>query len=330
MTRVLTTAREFRQALAESLAKLPAPADRSETPLVSLVPTMGALHSGHAALLDSARASGDILVASIFVNPLQFDDDADYEHYPRSLEQDAELMAAHGVDLIFAPDLEEMYPGYPEGPLVRVTTGQLGRKWEGGFRPGHFDGVATVVTKLFTIMSPPAPARFEAWFGEKDAEQLAVIRRMVGDLNLPVGIRAVPIVRDEKGLALSSRNQRLSAQNYEDALHLSRALFTLADRAQGGEPLDVQGLREQLKATPGVELDYLVVVDPLTLQELTTEDPVLTSSGALQCADGDGAPQGMLDAVRRDAPEALALIAARVGPVRLIDNMELRATASAA
>jgi pantoate--beta-alanine ligase len=266
-------------------------------PIVGIVPTMGALHSGHAALLESARKSSDVLIASVFVNPLQFDDPTDYQLYPRQLEVDLQMLAEHDVDFVFAPGLQEMYPGYPEGPLVRVSAGELGRRWEGASRPGHFDGVATVVTKLFTILSPPVPAECEAWFGQKDAEQLAVIRRLVADLNLPVRIRSLPSVRDENGVALSSRNLRLSESDYDAARGLSRALFTLRARAERGGPLDLPGLRAELQASERVDLDYLVVVDPATLRE--------TADGALQ-------------------QPALALIAARVGPVRLIDTMDLR------
>lgn len=274
-----------------------------------LVPTMGALHSGHAALVEAAREASDVVVASVFVNPLQFEDEDDYRHYPRQLDSDVELLRKHGVDLVFAPDTEEMYPGHsgsPDSaaPLVRVSAGELGRRWEGASRPGHFDGVVTVVNKLFNLMSPPWPARLEAWFGEKDAEQLAIITRMVADFNQPVTIRSLPIVRDESGLALSSRNLRLSEQDYSAALSLSQVLFTLRDRAAAGEALDVAGLRRTLSNTAGVNLDYLVVVDPETLRE--TEP----GSGLLSAQEVLGAP-------------ALALIAARVGPVRLIDNMRL-------
>ncbi|GFZ91795.1 pantoate--beta-alanine ligase [Nesterenkonia alkaliphila] len=333
MPRVLTTVRAFRAALRQRVDQLPA-----QQPLVSLVPTMGALHSGHAALLKAARASGDLLAASVFVNPLQFNDAEDYRHYPRQLEQDLELLAEHEVDLVFAPALEEMYPDYPQGPLVRVATGALGRRWEGKSRPGHFDGVATVVTKLFTIMAPPAPARLEAWFGAKDAEQVAVIRRMVADLHLPVGIRTVPTVRDENGLALSSRNQRLGPEDYDAALHLNRALSALAARAESGRALDVPGLRAELAQAKGLELDYLVVADPLSLEELRPGRGALGEDGVLRDPRGGNAASfsseagesgGILAAVRSEAPAALALIAARVGPVRLIDNMELRTPSDA-
>lgn len=266
---------------------------------------MGALHSGHGALLQAAREHSDLVLASLFVNPLQFDDDADYQHYPRQLQQDLDFLTDNGVDLVFAPDLNEMYPDYPTGPLITVDTGELGRRWEGASRPGHFNGVATVVAKLFTILTPPAPARLEAWFGQKDAEQLAVISRLTADLNLAVGIRSLPVVRDECGLALSSRNQRLSTEDYGSALALSRTLFTLEERAAAGEPLDIGGLRAQLEAAEGVELDYLVVVDPTTLLEVQPGSGLISEDGVLRA-------------------EALALTAARVGPVRLIDNAPLR------
>ena len=262
---------------------------------------MGALHSGHAALIEAARAASDIVIASIFVNPLQFDDDADYLHYPRTLAQDVSLLGDHGVDLIFAPETEQMYPGYPQAPLVRVSAGALGRRWEGAARPGHFDGVVTVVAKLFQIMAPPAPAVFHAWFGAKDAEQVAIITRMVLDLNIAVDIRTVGIVRDENGLALSSRNQRLDEEDYASALALSAGLATLREDAAAGRPLGLAEQVAELSSAEGVELDYLVVLDPTTLEEV---EP----GGLLQ--DEHGVLRG----------EVLAMVAARVGPVRLIDN----------
>lgn len=300
MTQVLTAAAAARAELARAAA-----ASSAEAPVCGLVPTMGALHSGHGALLQAARKHSDLVLASVFVNPLQFDDDADYQHYPRQLQQDLDFLTDNGADLVFAPDLTEMYPDYPSGPLITVDTGELGRRWEGASRPGHFNGVATVVAKLFTILTPPAPARLEAWFGQKDAEQLAVISRLTADLNLAVGIRSLPVVRDECGLALSSRNQRLSTEDYGSALALSRTLFTLEERAAAGEPLDIGGLRAQLKAAEGVELDYLVVVDPTTLLEVQPGSGLISEDGVLRA-------------------EALALTAARVGPVRLIDNAPLR------
>lgn len=298
--RVLTSIDEFRSALAEHVR---------EAQTVGFVPTMGALHSGHGALLRAARESADLVVASVFVNPLQFDDDADYRDYPRQLEADVELLAEHGADLVFAPSVEEMYPGYPgsadsPAPLIRVSAGELGRRWEGAARPGHFDGVVTVVNKLFTLLSVPEPVRVEAWFGEKDAEQVAIIRRMVADLGHRVTVRVLPSVRDENGLALSSRNQRLSAEDYDAALALPGALYALKERAEQGRPLDIGGLVARLTAAEGVDLDYLVVVDPWTLQETEPGTELVPEDGVLR-------------------GEALVLVAARVGPVRLIDNMRL-------
>ncbi|WP_022873357.1 pantoate--beta-alanine ligase [Nesterenkonia alba] len=303
MTTVHRSIAEFRVALTEALAQSTEAAPQGAG-VVGFVPTMGALHSGHGALLRAARQNAQVVIASVFVNPLQFDDDADYRAYPRQLTTDLDFLTEHGVDLVFAPPVEEMYPDYPHGPLVRVTTGELGRRWEGASRPGHFDGVATVVTKLFTIATPQPGAvmpsgtapQVEAWFGEKDAEQVAIIRRLVADFNLPVRIRSVPIVRDENGLALSSRNQRLSRADYQAALALPRALFTLREAAAAGDPLPLQRLRAELDRTEGVDLDYLVVVDPHTLAELPEPHTPLTGP-------------------------ALALVAARVGPVRLIDNL---------
>lgn len=302
MTQVVRTEADARAELRRLVA------GRSVGPVLGLVPTMGALHSGHGAMLRAARQHSDFVVASVFVNPLQFDDDADYQHYPRDLESDLNFLTEQGVDLVFAPGLEEMYPGYPSGPLVTIDTGDLGRRWEGASRPGHFDGMATVVAKLFNILAPPAPARLEAWFGQKDAEQLAIVSRLVSDLNHPVSIRSLPIVRDENGLALSSRNQRLSAEDYRDALNLYGALKTLTERAGAGEPLDVAHVGAQLAAAQGVELDYLVVVDPTTLLEAEPGSGMLSSDGVLH-------------------QEALALTAARVGPVRLIDNAHLQPAA---
>lgn len=308
----MRTAAELRAAVVDSLRRTARELPAGTVPTLGLVPTMGALHSGHSSLIDAARAEADVVVASIFVNPLQFDDDADHRAYPRQLQTDVELLQAHGVDLVFAPEVEEMYPGCPEGPLVRVDAGELGRRWEGASRPGHFDGVVTVVNKLFNIVTPQAPARIQAWFGEKDAEQLAVVRRMVADLNHPVEIRSLPIVREPSGLAQSSRNQRLSEPERQEAVALSAALFQLRDRAAKGQSLEVDGVVAQLNMAGGVDLDYLVVVDPTTLLEIEPGEEQAAGSGVRLTEDE--VLQG----------RALALIAARVGPVRLIDNVELR------
>jgi pantoate--beta-alanine ligase len=274
-----------------------------------LVPTMGALHEGHARLARTAVAQNDVVVASIFVNPLQFGDASDLDRYPRTLEADLALLDAEGVDLAFAPSVDEVYPGGE--PLVRITAGPMGEKWEGASRPGHFDGALTVVAKLLHYGTPGAglpggdalgaglPA-YRAYFGQKDAQQLALVRRMVEDLNFPVEIVAVPTVRSADGLALSSRNRFLSDEEREAALVLSRALRLIEERANAHEPLDLDSAQALVESQPLVGLDYFEVVDPRTLEPL-----------AENC---------------RDTPfrgEGLALIAAKVGPVRLIDNAPL-------
>ncbi|MCC3289462.1 pantoate--beta-alanine ligase [Arthrobacter sp. zg-Y1110] len=291
--RLVTTAAELRSATEELLEKAAA-ANPSRLPSLALVPTMGALHEGHASLMGAARADNDVVTASVFVNPLQFDDPADLERYPRTLDADLELLGRAGVDLVFAPSEAEMYPG--GAPLVRVSAGTMGTRWEGAVRPGHFDGVLTVVAKLFHLAAPPVPARFRAYFGQKDAQQVALIRRMVSDLNFAVEITGVPIVRAADGLAESSRNRFLDAGQRQAALVLSRALNLLKERAAAGRPLDLPDAVGLVTSQPGVELDYFEVVDPQTLEPLP---------------DTAGAPL---------AGTALALLAARVGPVRLIDN----------
>lgn len=269
----------------------------SDAASIGLVPTMGALHEGHASLVTRARADNDLVVVSIFVNPLQFEnlgDCDDYRNYPRQLDADVAVLEQAGADIVFAPGLVEMYPDGP--PLIWVRTGAMGDRLEGASRPGHFDGVATVVAKLFHLIGP-----HRAYFGQKDAQQVAVLRRMVADLDFPVEIVAAPIVRGADGLAESSRNQRLSQADREQALALSQALFLLHHRAGRGEPLQAAAVREQLSAAAGVTLDHLVIVDPATLEPLS-----------------DNALDRPLDR------PALALVAAQVGAVRLIDNMELQ------
>lgn len=269
---------------------------------LALVPTMGALHEGHGHLVSAARAENDVVVVSVFVNPLQFEDVADYERYPRTLDADVELLAQAGADIVFAPEEAEVYP---QGvPAVRLSSGKLGDKFEGASRPGHFDGMLAVVAQLLHHAAPPAslavPVDFSAYFGQKDAQQLAIVRRMVQDLAYPVRIRAVPIVRSEDGLALSSRNRFLSAEEADAALVLSRALFLLRERAAAHKPLMVDDAEALIASQPLVDLDYLEVVDPDTLEPL-----------AFNC---------------RETPftgNALVLVAARVGSVRLIDNMPL-------
>lgn len=295
--KLVTTASELRNESARLLAEK---RGRSQ----GLVPTMGALHTGHAALARTAVEQNDVVVASIFVNPLQFGEAADLERYPRTLDADMALLDAEGVDLVFAPSVDEVYPGGE--PLVRVTSGPLGEKWEGASRPGHFDGALTVVAKLLHYGLPGGPAvdggaaAYRAYFGQKDAQQLALVKRMVADLSFPVDIVAVPTVRNAEGLALSSRNRFLSDEEQEAALVLSRALRLLESRALANEPLGLDSAVALVESQPLVKLDYFDVVDPRTLEPL-----------AENC---------------QDTPfrgEALAIIAAKVGPVRLIDNVPL-------
>ncbi|WP_058234391.1 pantoate--beta-alanine ligase [Devriesea agamarum] len=265
-------------------------ARRKLTGALAFVPTMGALHDGHLSLVRRAREIADHVAVSIFVNPLQFGPGEDYERYPRDLDADlAMLREAGGVDLVFSPTVDEMYPQLP--PMVSVTTGDMGTVWEGEKRPGHFDGVATVVTKLFTLVAPDI-----AVFGQKDAQQLAIIRRMVADLNLPVEIEAAPIQRDVDGLALSSRNAYLSPQERERALVLP-ALIEVVEQA--GPSLG--GVRRAVedhvrRSADQVDWDYAAALDPLTMRE----------------------------AGRDDRGEILVMIAARVGSTRLLDNTVVR------
>ena len=299
--RLTTTKDDFRSALAELTA--PGGGAAATGPAtVGLVPTMGALHEGHAALVRRARAENDVVAVSVFVNPLQFGDPADLENYPRTLDADLDLLAAAGADVVFAPSVEEMYPGFPDAPQITVSAGRMGTVLEGASRPGHFDGVCTVVAKLWSLARPPHGALLRSYFGQKDAQQVAILRRLAQDLDIPVDVRAVPIVRSPEGLALSSRNARLDPAGARAALVLSRALRSLAEAAEEELPVDVEAARDMVRSEPGVTLDHLVVVDRETLVEL--------------------GPELLCQPLRRDA---LALVAAHVPPVRLIDNMVLPA-----
>jgi pantoate--beta-alanine ligase len=262
---------------------------RSAGRRVGLVPTMGALHEGHLSLVRAARASCDAVAASLFVNPTQFGPNEDLAKYPRSFERDREMFEREGVDLLFAPTVEEMYPA---GAVTWVTVEELSGKLDGRSRPGHFRGVATVVAKLFHIVEPDA-----AFFGQKDAAQVAVIRRMVRDLNFPVEIVVCPIMREPDGLAMSSRNVYLDPQQRKQALVLHRSLLNVKELAQSGEKnavkLAAAGLQE-FAAEPLVRLDYFETVDPDTL-----------------------------DPVEDICRGALVAVAAFVGTTRLIDNILL-------
>ena len=254
---------------------------------VAFVPTMGALHAGHRALLRQARELGDTVFASIFVNPRQFGPGEDLDRYPRALEADLAVCEAEGVDVVFVPTTEMIYP---REPVVTVSSGAMGTIVEGAARPGHFDGMLTVVLKLFHLVGPDI-----ALFGEKDAQQLAMIRRMVADLNLPISIVGVPTVREPDGLALSSRNRYLSPSDRAVALALSRALRAGTEAAP--DPAEVVRLaRAVLEAEEKLELDYLVLVDPATFTEV-----------------GPGF-----------AGTAVLAAAGRVGATHLIDNMHVR------
>jgi pantoate--beta-alanine ligase len=257
------------------------------TGTVAVVMTMGALHDGHLALLRAARAANDHVLATIFVNPLQFGPNEDFDRYPRTFEADLEVCRGAGVDVVFAPSTAEMYPdGEPE---VRVNPGPLGERLEGASRPGFFHGVLTVVLKLMHLVRPD-----RAYFGEKDYQQLTLVRRMVRDLDLPVEVVGVPTVREPDGLALSSRNRYLSPPERESALTLSRALHAgQAAAARGRGPDGVLAAARACfdEAGDSVKLDYLVLTDP----------------GLRPVADGYRGP-------------ARLLVAAWVGTTRLIDN----------
>ena len=247
------------------------------------VPTMGALHEGHLSLLRAARATSDVVVLSIFVNPLQFGPDEDLARYPRSEERDLELAEEEKVDVAFLPPVEEMYP---PGASVRVAAGELGTILEGKARPGHFDGVCTVVSKLFNLVEPD-----DAFFGQKDAQQVAVLQAMVRDLSYKTRIVVCPTVREEDGLALSSRNAYLSPSARARALSLYKALLRGADLVRDGvDPSAVEESMRSVLSEGGVEIDYARVVHPETFRPWS-----------------DGA--------------ALLVIAAQVEGTRLIDNL---------
>jgi len=241
--RIMRTVAEVHQALRE-------PRLRGER--IGLVPTMGAFHAAHLALMRAALDGSDVVVVSLFVNPSQFNAADDLARYPRDEAADARIAEAEGVDLLFAPSAEELYP---PGFDTWVEPGELGSVLEGAARPGHFRGVATVCTKLFAIVGPSA-----AWFGQKDAQQVAVVRRIVADLNLPLEVRVLPTVRDADGLALSSRNVFLSQAERAIALALPRAIQAgSAAHAAGADP--VVAARSELEAERGLTVDYVAVAD---------------------------------------------------------------------
>jgi pantoate--beta-alanine ligase len=258
---------------------------------LAFVPTMGALHEGHLSLVRAAKADCDIVAASIFVNPTQFGPNEDLARYPRDFDRDRDLLAKEGVELLFAPSVEEMYPA---GAVTWVTVEGLSGKLDGRSRPGHFRGVTTVVAKLFHVVEPDA-----AFFGQKDAAQLAIIRRMVRDLKFPVEIVAGAIVREADGLAMSSRNAYLDSAQRRSALVLHRALLRVKKLWEAGErdaaKLTAAG-REEIAGEQSVRLDYFEIVDP-----------------------------DKLDPVQNLAAGALVAGAVFVGTTRLLDNILLPA-----
>ena len=264
-------------------------AQREQGRRVALVPTMGYLHDGHLSLVDVARAEADTVAMSIFVNPLQFGPTEDLDRYPRNLARDRALARERGVDLLFVPDVPAMYP---PGSEVRVVAGETASRWEGAARPGHFDGVLTVVAKLFHLVEPEV-----AVFGQKDIQQLTLIRRMVEDLDWPVRLVAAPIARDPDGLALSSRNVYLSAEERDEALGLHRSLAAAVESFGAGERRGeaIAGVvRRSLEAQRHIAVDYIAVVEPERLRPVSE--------------------------VRAGT---IVAIAARVGRTRLIDNVIL-------
>jgi pantoate--beta-alanine ligase len=255
---------------------------------IALVPTMGALHAGHLALIDAAKAEADRVVASIFVNPLQFGPTEDLDRYPRQEAEDAELLEQRGCDLLWMPTADQLYP---PGFATTVSVSGVSERWDGAARPGHFAGVATVVAKLFTAVRPDL-----AFFGEKDFQQLAVIRRMSADLGLDVTVRGVPTVRDADGLALSSRNAYLDADERKRALALPHALEQAREAILGGEPVDaaLDNARRTMSQAGFNPIDYVALVDSETL------DPLEVPSGKMRL-----------------------IAAAVIGTTRLIDNIRV-------
>ncbi|HMH25587.1 MAG TPA: pantoate--beta-alanine ligase [Gemmatimonadaceae bacterium] len=261
---------------------------RAKGKSISFVPTMGALHDGHLSLIDEAKRLADTVVMSVFVNPLQFGPNEDFDRYPRTLDDDAKMAAKRGVDFLFTPTREDMYPEH--APVVFVHPGTVGKEWEGAVRPHHFEGVLTVVAKLFHIVMPDV-----AVFGQKDLQQAAAVKAMVRDLNFPVGILVAPTVRDPDGLAMSSRNRYLSPKDRELALILSKALFAMRDAFGRGErrasALEAIGWR-MLERVVGLTPRYLAAVNADTFQRVNNVH------------HGDA-----------------AVGAVRVGETRLIDNV---------
>ena len=263
---------------------------RAQGKTVGLVPTMGALHAGHASLVKRCVAENDATVVSVFVNPTQFNDKNDLAKYPRTLDADCRLLEACGTTFAFAPSVEEMYP---EPDTRHFSYAPLDTVMEGAFRPGHFNGVCQVVSKLFDIVKPD-----RAYFGEKDFQQLAIIREMVRQMHFPLEIVGCPIVREEDGLALSSRNMRLSAEERQQALHISKTLFESRDYAATHTVAETQRfVEDSIAAVSSLRLEYFELVDGDTLQKIANWE---------------------------DTDYAVGCITVFCGEVRLIDNIKYK------
>ncbi|MDR1526086.1 MAG: pantoate--beta-alanine ligase [Dysgonamonadaceae bacterium] len=279
--KLLKTVSELQFVLAEK---------RQKHGTIGFVPTMGALHPGHLALVRQAVAENDVVVVSIFVNPTQFNDKNDLLHYPRTLEADCEQLKDTGATIVFAPSVEEIYP---EPDTRRFDFGNLATVMEGKFRPGHFNGVAQVVSRLFDIVKPD-----RAYFGEKDFQQLAIIRAMVKQLDFPVEIISHPIVREANGLAMSSRNTRLSPELRKNAVEISRILFeSQKKKNQLSIPALKQEVIDRVNAVAGLETEYFEIIDGDSLQIVNDWN---------------------------DSPFIVGCIAVHAGEVRLIDNVFFR------
>lgn len=264
-------------------------AERKAGKRIGLVPTMGALHPGHLSLVQSATEQSDCVVVSIFVNPTQFGPNEDFAQYPRTLEQDMVLLRSVGANLLFLPTVETMYP---RNSATFIEVGPISEHWEGEHRPGHFRGVATVVLKLLNIVGPDV-----AFFGQKDYQQVCVIRQMVEDLNVPVQLKICPTVREPDGLAMSSRNRYLSAQERADSLVLSQSLNHARERIRNEHVYNREQILEEMwhiiESADNAVIDYIALVDPDTLEPLQSLS---------------------------ESQKILALLAVRIGATRLIDN----------
>ena len=284
--RTITTVSELRRALAPL---------REQGKSIGFVPTMGALHEGHLSLIRMSKKDTDVTVVSIFVNPTQFGPSEDFEKYPRTLEADASMLVEEEVEFLFVPTIDQIYP---KGHATSILINGITTLFEGGRRPGHFDGVATVVSILFNIVQAQT-----AYFGQKDAQQVAVIRKLVADLAIPVEIIAGPTVREKDGLALSSRNMFLSASERKEAVALSKTLFLMRDLLKNGQNVasaKATGIAEFQRLAPNGVFDYLEIVDSETFQPITSFEFQVGSDLS-----------------------ATIIIAAKIGATRLIDNIQI-------